>query len=193
MNINEIKKQAEMLCKITGDWSQQVSEIERDTALNLLQNLYAEIKWGSSQPQQPSRQEDKLFNEALRYALTRRQLSASHLQRRLSIGFNRACRLLDQLEKAGIVGPGEGNQTRKVLQTAAEDDAAADSTVQEPQPVQYDAQAPVQAPVPAQQAPQPEPAPQQYEPVNPVQTVQEEPQPVQYDAQAPVQAPVPAQ
>lgn len=41
--------------------------------------------------------------------------SASLLQRRLSIGYARAARLLDQLEKLGVIGPGEGAKPRKVV------------------------------------------------------------------------------
>jgi S-DNA-T family DNA segregation ATPase FtsK/SpoIIIE len=44
-----------------------------------------------------------------------RQASASMLQRRLRIGYNRAANLIDQLEEAGIVGPAQGSKPREIL------------------------------------------------------------------------------
>ncbi|HBO88589.1 MAG TPA: hypothetical protein DD623_03165 [Streptococcus sp.] len=43
--------------------------------------------------------------------------SASMIQRRLSVGFNRATRLMEELEAAGVIGPAEGTKPRKVLET----------------------------------------------------------------------------
>lgn len=58
---------------------------------------------------------DDLFEEAVRTVCQYDRASASLLQRRLSIGYARAARILDQLEQAGIVGPGEGSKPRDVL------------------------------------------------------------------------------
>ena len=58
---------------------------------------------------------DDLFEEALRTVCQYDRASASLLQRRLRIGYARAARLLDELEGAGIVGPGEGSKPRDVL------------------------------------------------------------------------------
>lgn len=58
---------------------------------------------------------DELFEEAVRTVCQHDRASASLLQRRLSIGYARAARILDQLEAAGIVGPGEGSKPRDVL------------------------------------------------------------------------------
>ena len=60
---------------------------------------------------------DPLVIEAARLAVTRRTLSATLLQRRFQIGFARAARILDQLERLEIVGPQEGAKPRKVLMT----------------------------------------------------------------------------
>ena len=58
---------------------------------------------------------DKLFNEAAEVIVTAQQGSASLLQRKLKLGYNRAGRIIDQLEAAGIVGPFEGSKARQVL------------------------------------------------------------------------------
>ena len=58
---------------------------------------------------------DPLFKEAAEVLVIAQQGSASLLQRKLKLGYNRAGRLIDQLEAAGIVGPFEGSKARKVL------------------------------------------------------------------------------
>ncbi len=60
---------------------------------------------------------DKLFKEAAEIIVTAQQGSASLLQRKLKLGYNRAGRLIDQLEAAGIVGGFEGSKARQVLIT----------------------------------------------------------------------------
>lgn len=58
---------------------------------------------------------DPLFEEAARLIVSSQQGSTSSIQRRFSIGYNRAGRIMDQLEAAGIVGPMEGSKPRQVL------------------------------------------------------------------------------
>jgi len=60
---------------------------------------------------------DALFKEAAEVIVIAQQGSASLLQRKLKLGYNRAGRLIDQLEAAGIVGPFEGSKARQVLIT----------------------------------------------------------------------------
>ncbi len=62
-----------------------------------------------------SNNRDDLFEEAARLIVIHQQGSTSLLQRRLNLGYNRAGRLIDQLEKAGIVGPFKGSKAREVL------------------------------------------------------------------------------
>ncbi|NLO70509.1 MAG: DNA translocase FtsK [Porphyromonadaceae bacterium] len=58
---------------------------------------------------------DPLFSEAARMIVATQQGSTSMIQRKFSIGYNRAGRLADQLEVAGIIGPSEGSKARQVL------------------------------------------------------------------------------
>ena len=58
---------------------------------------------------------DKMFEECARFVVGCQQGSTSALQRRFGIGFNRAGRIMDQLESAGIVGAASGSKPRNVL------------------------------------------------------------------------------
>ncbi len=58
---------------------------------------------------------DPIFEDAARVLVMHQQGSTSLLQRKLKLGYNRAGRLIDQLEAAGIIGPFEGSKARKVL------------------------------------------------------------------------------
>jgi len=58
---------------------------------------------------------DPLFEEAARLIVSSQQGSTSNIQRKFSIGYNRAGRIVDQLEVAGIIGPNEGSKARQVL------------------------------------------------------------------------------
>ena len=58
---------------------------------------------------------DPYFEEAAHAIVTSQQGSTSMIQRRFSIGYNRAGRLMDQLEKAGVVGAAQGSKPRDVL------------------------------------------------------------------------------
>jgi S-DNA-T family DNA segregation ATPase FtsK/SpoIIIE len=64
---------------------------------------------------------DELFNNAVKEICQYERASASLLQRRLSIGYARAARLIDQLEAAGVVGPQDGSKPREVLIQNAEE------------------------------------------------------------------------
>ena len=59
--------------------------------------------------------EDELLNDAIELVVNAEQASASMLQRRFRIGYNRAGRLVDIMEARGIIGPSEGSKPRRVL------------------------------------------------------------------------------
>lgn len=69
-----------------------------------------------------SSQGDPLFAQARSLVVETQKASASMIQRRLSVGFNRATRLMEELEQAGVIGPAEGTKPRKVLVTQIEEE-----------------------------------------------------------------------
>ncbi len=64
--------------------------------------------------------QDEFFDEAVKIVMETGKGSASYIQRRLSIGYNRAARILDQLHEAGIVSEGQGSKPREVNMSAAQ-------------------------------------------------------------------------
>jgi len=58
---------------------------------------------------------DDKYEEAVRVVVEHRSASASLLQRRLGVGYNRAANLIEEMESKGVVGPAQGSKPRKVL------------------------------------------------------------------------------
>ena len=69
----------------------------------------------NSSPEIDPSERDSLFREAAEVIVNAQQGSASLLQRKLKLGYNRAGRIIDQMEAAGVVGPFEGSKARQVL------------------------------------------------------------------------------
>jgi len=61
---------------------------------------------------------DEIYDEAARFVVQSGQASTSMLQRRFRIGFSRAGRLIDMLERDGVVGPADGSKPREILVSA---------------------------------------------------------------------------
>lgn len=70
---------------------------------------------GGSGPGLFSDGEDPLYDEALQIVVQAGKASASYIQRRLKIGYNRAARLVEEMEERGIVGPANGSKPREVI------------------------------------------------------------------------------
>ena len=64
--------------------------------------------------------DDPLMKEVLGYIVETKKVSASLLQRRFRIGYNRAARIVDDLEASGLIGPSEGSKPREVLMTESQ-------------------------------------------------------------------------
>ncbi|HKL59367.1 MAG TPA: DNA translocase FtsK [Sphaerochaeta sp.] len=73
------------------------------------------VSSGSSFDSSDSNDDESLMNEALAIVIERKSASASYLQRRLKIGYNRAARLVEQMEELGYVGPPNGSKPRELL------------------------------------------------------------------------------
>ena len=78
-------------------------------------NKNSQIDKKESKEAQEDAEEDPLLNNAIECVVAAGQASVSLLQRRLDIGYPRAGRLIDKLEKMGIIGPHEGSKPRQVL------------------------------------------------------------------------------
>jgi S-DNA-T family DNA segregation ATPase FtsK/SpoIIIE len=63
-------------------------------------------------------EQDALYDEAVKIVTSERKPSISYVQRRLKIGYNRAARLLESMEAAGVVGPLQTNGSREILAAA---------------------------------------------------------------------------
>jgi S-DNA-T family DNA segregation ATPase FtsK/SpoIIIE len=62
-----------------------------------------------------STERDAMFEEAANVVISAGKASTSYLQRRMSLGYNRAAKIIDQLEQAGVIGPAEGSKPRTIL------------------------------------------------------------------------------
>lgn len=98
----EIKKQIDFLFK-------KILKIEK-----FLQNLNFR-PYSVEDVKLDNGERDELFDDAVKVVASHNRASSSLLQRRLVIGFNRAARLIEQLEEDGVVGPGDGATPREVL------------------------------------------------------------------------------
>lgn len=78
-----------------------------------------------------SEPEDELTEDAIAFILKSKQASVSMLQRRFRIGYNRAARIIDEIEEKGIIGPADGSRPRQVLVTEDEYYGTADDSVAE--------------------------------------------------------------
>jgi len=100
--------EVEKICEFIG--SQKAYE-----SAYLLPEYYGDEEGGQESKDFDPNDRDPLFDEAARLIVMHQQGSTSLIQRRLKLGYNRAGRLIDQLESAGIVGHFEGSKAREVL------------------------------------------------------------------------------
>jgi len=84
----------------------------REQEKPVYKDIIGEIEEGKEEEEEI---EDELYREAKRLVLATGRASTSYLQRRLAIGYNRAARIMEQLEREGIVGPARGSKPREVL------------------------------------------------------------------------------
>jgi len=98
-----------------------VSDIEIKRVVDFLkaQGKAEEFPWSllpaEDEPEPTGNEEDEMYRQAVDLVVTTRQASISLIQRRLRIGFNRAARMVERMERAGVVSPLDGNRPREVL------------------------------------------------------------------------------
>lgn len=91
-----------------------------DSSIEEKMNSASENPTGTIDSGMPSDDRDSYFVDAAKLLVDKEKGSIGMLQRYFKVGFNRAARIMDQLEEAGIVGPEEGTKPRKVLMTEEE-------------------------------------------------------------------------
>lgn len=99
-----------------------ISEAESDKIIEHIKNEVGEHTYANDIEEKISNvntdevsSADELLVECIEFVVANEQASASMLQRKFKIGFNRAARLIDDMQERGIVGPSEGSKPRKVL------------------------------------------------------------------------------
>ncbi|HEX2076567.1 MAG TPA: DNA translocase FtsK [Longimicrobium sp.] len=109
------------------DWYREQARLRREEALargvdpaasgeaNILDEVRAQEDTGELEADEEPGERDKLFRQAAELCIQHQGGSTSLLQRRLRIGYGRAARVMDQLEKAGVLGPPDGSKPRDVL------------------------------------------------------------------------------
>ncbi|MEI7556710.1 DNA translocase FtsK [Candidatus Chlorohelix sp.] len=97
-------------------WDQQATFLEGEAKNFVQEQLWSgELNTVEPDRDDDSEDNDALFEQALQLVRESRNASISLLQRRLRVGYNRAARLIEQLEQAGVIGHSEGNKPRPVL------------------------------------------------------------------------------
>jgi len=91
-----------------------------DAAGKAIKNPHADRPTNSDGANSRDLEFDPVLKEALHMFIQTKQASGSMISRRFSVGFNRAGRIMDQMERAGFIGPQEGSKPRQVLITMDE-------------------------------------------------------------------------
>lgn len=105
-----------------------ISDTEVEDLIHFIKSQVGEVSYNpeildSVKPQEINTAEaDEFLEQAIEFVIASRQASASLLQRKFRVGYNRAARLIDSMEERGVVGPTMGSKPREVLMSADEYD-----------------------------------------------------------------------
>jgi len=107
--------------RVVDFWSSQADGVNYDESISeYVASQPVETSGGSANGAAENDGRDEYFMDAARFVVEKEKASTSMLQRVFKIGFNRAARIIEQLEEAGIIGEEEGTKPRKVLVTQIE-------------------------------------------------------------------------
>ena len=108
------------ISKVVEYIKQNNKPVYDDDTGKAIKNPYQEKEHSSDVVSMREQEFDPVLKEALRMFIQTKQASGSMISRRYSVGFNRAGRIMDQMERAGFIGPQEGSKPRQVLITMDE-------------------------------------------------------------------------
>ncbi len=101
--VNVGEKTSQFVLTVNNQVKDKEISKETEDLLKLIDIMYDDIE------------EDPLYDEVVKFVTEIKKASASILQRKFKIGYNRAARLIDKLEEDGIIGPSQGSKPREVL------------------------------------------------------------------------------
>ena len=104
------------------DYTIEQQKAEYDQSFMNLQNTTDKSESQKEDMMQEEDYDDPLYNEIVEFVITSQKASASLLQRRFKLGYNRAARIIDLLEERGIIGPSRGSKPREVLVSLDQDE-----------------------------------------------------------------------
>jgi S-DNA-T family DNA segregation ATPase FtsK/SpoIIIE len=112
---DEIEVLANKLAEIPQSYNESAVEFLENGAENISDDPFRVGSHLTTTKEVGGTDDQQLYDRAIQTVLEHRTASASMLQRRLRIGYNRAANLIEQMEARGVVGPAEGSKRRKVL------------------------------------------------------------------------------
>ena len=101
--------------RVVSSWKDKSEPNYLDEITSELQDTGLIPGWSDSNGSQSSEEDDELYDEAVNFVIESRRASISAVQRKLRIGYNRAARLIESMEEAGLVSEMSSNGSREVL------------------------------------------------------------------------------
>ena len=98
-----------------GSWKQKAEPNYLDEITSELQATGPIPGWSDAESSESSDEDDELYDEAVNFVIESRRASISAVQRKLRIGYNRAARIIEAMEMAGLVSEMSSNGSREVL------------------------------------------------------------------------------
>ena len=101
--------------RVVSSWKDKSEPNYLDEITSELQDTGLIPGWSDSNGSQSSEEDDELYDEAVNFVIESRRASISAVQRKLRIGYNRAARIIEAMEMAGLVSEMSSNGSREVL------------------------------------------------------------------------------